>query len=226
LLSGRLLTIAIGIGIELAALNVARAEPPPVPWAITGTSSVSEPAAPEVGHLVEHRAFEKAGRFAARAGVSWLARSDLRSNPGISVDLAWYAKESLSIEFLSATAFFSELDSTAEELRRSTGLLPDSQKPIARVTTGARFSFAYGKLLIEDADTVVHLDASAAAHIGALVTDVAPNASTDLDLAFQVGLGSHLVLWLEGGWLVSYERRTTSDISTGFLASAGFGVLL
>jgi hypothetical protein len=197
-----------------------------VPWGLTGTSSIADPPVPELGHLVEHRAFEKEGRFSARAGVSWLARSDLRSNPGLSLDLGWYAKESLSVEFLSATAFFSELDSTAAALRRSTGLLPDSQKPIARLTTGGRFSFAYGKLLIEDADTVVHLDASAAAHFGVLLTDVAPNACSDLDLAFHVGLGPRLVFWLQGGWFLSYERRTTSEFSSGFLASAGLGLLL
>jgi hypothetical protein len=218
--------VFFGIGIAIGLAGDAFAEPAPVPWALTGTSSVAEPPVPELGHLVEHRAFEKAGRFSARAGVSWLSRNDLRSNPGLSLDLGWYASESLSVEFLSATAFFSELDSTAEALRRSTGLLPDSQKPLARLTTGGRFSFAYGKLLIEDADAVVHLDASGAAHLGVLVTDVAPNASADLDLAFQVGLGARLLFWIEGGWLISYERRTTTSFSSGFLASAGFGVLL
>jgi hypothetical protein len=204
----------------------APAPPPPLPWELTGTSSLAEPPSSEVAHRVEHRVLEKDGKVAIRAGFSWLARNDMRDNPGLSVDVAWHPAEALALELFSGTVFFSSLSDTADALRRSTGLLPDSQKPLARLTTGARWSFAYGKLLVEAADQVLHFDASFAAHAGALVTDVSPNVAGDLDLALQVGLGPALLIWAEGGWFASFEQRTRSSFSSGFLATIGLGLFI
>jgi hypothetical protein len=195
----------------------------PVPWAITGTSSVSEAPILSLGHRVEGRMFRKSGRVITRAGFGWLSRGDLRSNPGITADLTWYPIETIGIDLLSSTFFFSTLTATADALRRSTGLLPDSQKPIARLMPGARWAFAYGKLLIEDADAVVHVDAALCGHLGVLVTDRAPNPAVDLGFALQAGL-QHAVVFLEASWLLSYEDRTTSSLASGPQASAGLGI--
>jgi hypothetical protein len=200
----------------------------------TGTSSIAEPPLPGLAHTVENRLFSKSERFVARAGFSWLARDDLRTNPGVSLDLGWYPSEVLGLELVSLTGFFSELSGTADALRRSTGLLPDSEKPLLRATGGARLSFAYGKLLIEEADTVLHLDASFAAHAGALITErdsetgggVGANFAADLDLALQVAIGARALVFAQGGWMLGYERRTTTSFASGLLLTFGLGVLL
>lgn len=218
-----------GLAACVAALALAQtpaAEPPAVPWAITGTSSTASiPVLPLAGR-VENRFFRKEDRWVPRAGASYLSRGDLRVNPGLALELTWYPQESIGIDLVSATLFASSLSSTAEALRRSTGLLPDSQKPLARIGTGARWAFAYGKLLVEDAEVVVHADASTFAHLGVLVTDEAVNAAGDVGLAFQVGIGARFLLWLDASWLLSYERRSTSSFASGPAASLGVGFVL
>lgn len=206
----------------LAAPSAASAEG--VPWEITGTSSAAVPASESPGR-VELRLFTKADHVIVRTGFSYLSRSDFYVNPGVSLDVAWYPWEFLAFE-LSGTGFFSQLSSTAEALRKSTGLLPDSQKPLVRAMGGARFAFAYGKLLIEELDTVVHVDASVAAHVGLLVTDEAPNFGGDVGLGIQVRAFERLLVWIEGTVLVTYERRSTSSVASGPQGTIGLGLLL
>lgn len=201
---------------------LARAEE--IPWDVTGTSSTTVPSSESPGR-VEARLFSKADHLIVRAGFSYLSRSDFYVNPGVSLDVAWYPWEFLAFE-LSGTGFFSQLSSTADALRKSTGLLPDSQKPLARAMGGARFAFAYGKLLIEELETVVHIDASVAAHVGVLVTDDAPNFGGDVGLGVQVRAFERILVWVEGTVLVTYERRTTSSVASGPQGTIGLGLLL
>ena len=200
--------------------------PAPKPWEITGTSSIAEISAPEVTHKVDNRAMLKNERIAVRAGFSYLSRGDLRTNPGVSVEAGWYPRENVGIDFISATVFFSELTGTAAALREQTGLLPDSEKPLVRAMTGVRFSFAYGKLLFEELDAVLHFDASGSAHLGLLITDDAPNPAVDLGVALQVSVENRFLVWLEAGWFLSYENRTESSFASGPIGTAGVGVML
>lgn len=219
-----LLLFAVLVSQNALPADAPPAEPPkPVPWSITGTSSIAEIPALPLGHRIERRWFHKDGRLIARTGASYWSRGDLRVNPGLSLDVGWYPEETVGIDLVSATVFFSTLSSTALALRKSTGLLPDSQQPFARLMTGARYSFAYGKLLAEAFDTVLHFDASAAAHVGLIVTDVAPNLGGDLGLGMQVGVGSHVLVWVEVSVVLSYEERTTSDFAAGPLGTLGLG---
>jgi hypothetical protein len=195
-----------------------------VPWEITGTSTTPIAGEDPTSRL-ELRVFQKEGHVILRAGFSYLARADFYTNPGVSLDVAWYPWEFLDFE-LSGTYFFSELTSTAEALRKSTGLLPDSQRPIARAMGGARFAFAYGKLLIEWLDTVVHADAGISLRLGVLITSEAVNFGGDLSLGVQVVAFERLLIFLEGGWLASYEKRSTSSFASGLATTVGVGLLL
>lgn len=212
------------LALVLSAPATAVAQPAPVPWEVTGTSSAAV-ADPPVEYRVERRFFEKSERFVAKAGFSYLSRGDFYENPGISLDLSWYPLEYVAIDFVSATAFFSSLGSTAAALRRDFGILPDSQKPLARVTTGGRFAFAYGKILIEEVGAVIHLDASIGLHLGALVTDEAVNFGGDVGLSFQAAIFSRVLVWLDVSWFGSFENRTSSSFSSGPLGTIGVGLL-
>jgi hypothetical protein len=176
------------------------------------------------GYRIERRAFEKKNHFALRTGFAYLSRGDFYTSPGIGLDAAFYPAEVVGLE-LSNTLFFSQLTDSATELRRTTGLLPDSQKPIARITVGPRMAFAYGKIFVEALDTVVHMDASLSFHLGALVTDKGPNFGGDVGVSFQAAAFKRLIVWLEGSWFVSYEKRSNSSIASGPLTTIGIGVL-
>lgn len=196
------------------------------PWEITGTSSIAVPPESTPTHRVDRRTFLKDSRFLLRSGFSYLSRGDYYSNPGIGVDFAYYPAESLGVDIISANVFFSSLGPTARALRESTGLLPDSQRPYARITTGGRLAFAYGKVLIEELDVVIHLDLSAAAHLGMLITDQAANLGGDFGLAFQAHAHKSLLVWLEGLYVMSYEKRTASSFASGPMITIGLGYLL
>jgi hypothetical protein len=203
------------------------AEGPPdesVPWEVTGTSTAPI-SGDEPGGRIELRVFQKEGHVIVRAGFNYLARADFYTNPGVSLDVAWYPWEFLDFE-LSGTGYFSQLTGTAAALRKTTGLVPDSQKPLARAMGGARFAFAYGKLLIEALDTVVHADAGVSLHLGVLITDEAVNFGGDVSLGVQVVALERLLFWVEGGWLASYEKRSSSRFASGLSTSIGIGVLL
>jgi hypothetical protein len=200
-------------------------KPPPVPWEITGTSSIADVPESRAGYRIERRVFEKKSHVLVRTGFSYLSRGDFYTSPGIGLDATYYPAEIIGLDLFSGTVFFSQLTDSAQELRRTTGLLPDSQKPIVRLSGGARIAFAYGKLFVEALDTVVHIDANVALHLGALVTDKGPNFGGDVGLSLQaVGYG-RFILWLEGSWFVSYEKRTSSSIASGPLTTIGVGVL-
>jgi hypothetical protein len=207
-----------------ATLLAAQAPEAGVPWEITGTSTTPI-AGDDPESRLELRLFQKQGHVIVRTGFTYVARADFYTNPGVSLDVAWYPWEFLDFE-LSGTAFFSTLTSTAEALRKSTGLLPDSQKLLARAMAGSRLAFAYGKLLIEAFDTVVHADAGLSLRAGVLITDDAVNFAGDLSLSVQVVAFERLLIWVEGGWLAGYEKRNTTSFASGLTTSIGVGLLL
>ena len=191
-----------------------------------GTQEVLDTPSSVVHRRVERRMFRKDGHVVARTAFSYLARGDFYNNPGVSLAVAWYVDESLALDLLSSTVFFASLDGAAESIRRSQGFLPDSQKPIVRATTGVRYAFAYGKLLLESLDWVVHLDAGVSGHAGLFITDQAPNPGGDVMLDTQVLIHSRFLAIAEVGWVFSFEDRTESKFASGILLSVGFGLVL
>lgn len=188
----------------------------------TGAEGGLEPAARQT---VQARLFTKAGRLHLRLGGSYLAREDFWISPGLTAELGFHFIEQLGLD-LSSTLYFSTLDAAARDLRASQGLLPDAQQPILRVALGPRWSFAYGKLLIEDAGLVVHLDASLLLRLGTMVTDRGVNFGGDVALAVQAQLGERWLVWAElSGW-VGYEERESSSVSAGPAGALGVGVQL
>ncbi|MEQ8274326.1 MAG: hypothetical protein RMA76_44505 [Deltaproteobacteria bacterium] len=214
-------------GVTLLA-STASAAPPPVPWEVTGTSSTAAVSVePDTAHRVERRFFEKQDHFLVKTGFSYLSRGDFYSNPGVSIDLSWYPLEFFAIDFVSSTIFFSQLNNTATELRETFGLLPDSQKPYARVTAGGRFAFAYGKVLIEELGEVVHLDASVGLHLGVLATDRAVNLGGDTGLTFQAAVFERFVVWFDFSWFLSFEERSDEGtVASGPMGTVGLGLKL
>lgn len=209
-----------------SAIPDAAAAAIPEPWAVTGTSTVGAVPVPPVDHTVEQRLFRKDGRLIARAGFTYLSRGDFYRSPGIALDATWNASEQLGIDVVSSTLFLSHLTATAAQLRRTTGLLPDSQKPVLRLATGGRWSFAYGKVLVEALDRVVHFDASATAHAGVLFTNETVNPGGDLGLALQARAHDRVLVWIEAAWFLSYEARTSSSVASGPMATIGMGFVL
>ena len=198
---------------------------PPVPWELdTDTSTVATPSTPGAAR-VERRVMRKKNRFAIRTGATYLAREDFYETPGLAFELSWYPHEWFAVD-VTGSAYFASLNSTAADLRRRLGLLPDSQKPLGQFMVGGRFAFAYGKFLIETLGVVMHADASVTAHAGGLVTDQTINFVGDVSLAGQVRLDDHFVVWLDIGWLLGFERRSASNFMAGPRGSAGIGVLL
>jgi hypothetical protein len=143
----------------------------------------------------------------------------------VSLDVTFHPFETLGLDLISATGFFSKLGSTAAALRTTTGLLPDSQRPYARVASGARYAFAYGKLLVESIDLVVHMDASLSAHLGVFVTDRAANPGGDLGLTLQALVGARTLIFLDARFWVGYEDRETTALAGGPMATVGAGYL-
>jgi len=174
---------------------------------------------------VENRRFTKDDRVLTRVGFAWWSRDDLRVNPGIAIEGTWYLTEQLGLDLVSATVYFSTLSASADALRRQTGLLPDSQRPLVRAMAGARWSFAYGKVLLESLGVIVHLDVAARAHVGLVITEKAPNPGGDLGLAVQARAGDLVSIWIDGGWLATYESRQSASFASGLSLAVGVGLL-
>ncbi len=220
-------TALAGFALAVAFASSAEAAPPPVAWEVTGTSSAAVRVEPETEYRVERRFFEKQDHFVVKTGFSYLSRGDFYDNPGLSIDLSWYPLEFFAIDFVSSTIFFSQLNATATELRETFGLLPDSQKPYARITGGGRFAFAYGKVLIEELGAIVHLDASLGLHVGALVTDRTVNLGGDTGLAFQAAVFDRFVVWFDFSWFFSFEERSgQGTLASGPMGTVGVGLKL
>lgn len=186
----------------------------------TGTSAATDPAP---RHRIERRRFERAGHIHVRAGFSYLSRGDLYVNPGVAADVTYHPTELLGLDLLSATVFASSFGSTARALRETTGWLPDSQRPRARLTAGARFAFAYGKILIESLDLILHVSGSASAHLGVLVTDRTANPGGDVGFSLDLLAFDRALVYVETFWFLSYEKRERSRLAGGPIATLGIG---
>ncbi|MCB9646056.1 MAG: hypothetical protein H6730_05570 [Deltaproteobacteria bacterium] len=220
----RAAAVLTGLLVVLAAGRAEAEAPPPapeVPWALTGTASqpLSDPA-PD--HRVEHRRFVKQGRGVVRAGFSYLSRGDLYTNPGVALEGTWYPFEWLGVD-LAGTVFFSRLGSTAANLRTQTGLLPDAQRLRGRAAVGGRFAFAYGKLLVEALDTVVHMDANLHLHLGVMITERTANFAGDAGLSVQVMAYERALVWADASWVMGYEDRKEGDFMGGLMGTLGVG---
>lgn len=168
---------------------------------------------------VEDRVLQKAHTITPVVGAVYLDRFDLRASPGVSLALTHYVSEIVALDYVSG-AYVRTLDlPAATQLRRDTGFEIDRARPIALVTTGVRFSFAYAKALIERTRAVLHFSPEVSTHVGALISDRGAHFAFDVGLGLRVLLVSGLVLSVEYKLVFSVE----SPVVVGGMPNLGLG---
>ena len=163
---------------------------------------------------VQQRMLVKERHWFVSAGPALLSRGDYYDSPGAALSAAWYATETTGVE-LRAAFFFSRLGAAGREVFNTTGLLPDSQRPVSLLTLGVRRSLTYGKLALGSA--VVHFDVQAGAHAGGLLTDRALTPAVSASLGFVARITERLHAQLDVAALGSLERRTHRVFALGVL---------
>ena len=83
---------------------------------------------PEAAVRVQQRFAVKANLVQLFGGAEYLSRGDFYNSPGLRVGGAYYVLESLGLE-LQLSHFWSSLDATAQQVKMTTGTLPDSHPP-------------------------------------------------------------------------------------------------
>jgi hypothetical protein len=172
---------------------------------------------------VEPRALVKERQIFVGAGGVWLERGDLYVSPGMSLSATWYPSERDGIE-VRAIWFFSRLNSAAQELRDSTGLLPETQRPVALVQGGWRRSLSYGKLAF--AGSIVHFDLQAGAHAGFLPTDRALTPALSGFGGVVARAGDRMFVQIDLNVIGSLESRAGSSVVIGVLPAVCGGFRL
>lgn len=202
-----------------------RGEEPDGGLARTATAAVPVPDPGPVS-TVEARRFAKRGRVHLRVGAEYFGREDFWISPGVAFGVGYAPWEWLGFE-LAGAVYFSTLDAAAEALRRDRGLLPDAEQPHGRVELGARWAFAYGKLLVEPTERLIlHFDLGLSLRAGGLVTNRTFNPGGELALSVETGIGDRWLVWAEiGGWL-GYEERRSANLHFGPRGGLGVGLRL
>jgi len=90
---------------------------------------------------VEPRLFVKDHHYFLSGGLTWLERGDYYNSPGAVFSGAYYLRETDALE-VRAVIFASWLGSSGQQVVNSTGLVPDSQRPVSLLAAGLRHSLA------------------------------------------------------------------------------------
>lgn len=169
---------------------------------------------------VSRQLLVKEGHAFVVAGPTWLSRADYYDSPGLLVSASFYPWESHGLE-LRAGYFASSLNRSARDVRRETGLLPDSHRPIGAALAGYRGSFGYGKLLV--AGALIHFDLQATAQLGAFLTDRALTPAAAVGPAVLARINSVLHVQLDVSLTGALEQRGSSTVVLGVLPLLGIG---
>jgi hypothetical protein len=172
------------------------------------------PAALGQAVRVEPRLFVKDQHWFLSGGLTWLERGDYYNSPGVAFSGAYYLRESDAVE-VRAILFASWLGSSADEVVRGTGLVPDSHKPVSLVTAGWRRSLTYGKVAL--GSTVLHFDVQGGADLGTLITDRAWTPAVCGFLGIVGRFGEHFYGQLDMVLIGSIEQRSAPVAAFGFL---------
>ncbi len=108
--------------------------------------------------------------------------------------------------------FVAFLAPGAAEVFNATGLIPDSHRPVARLSAGYRNAMAYGKVMAFNA-FLLHFDLHAFAHMGFLFTDRGVAPALDLGPGFLVKISPTLYLQFDLPISVSFEARQSGLVS-------------
>lgn len=209
----------IAAALALAVLSIAApARADEDPPARDGEAAV-EPAEPVA--TVQRRFAPKLNTVSLHVLGAAQFRGDFYHHLGYGAALAYYPWEELGLE-LRAIGHYAWLTAEAEQVRRDTGLIPDTRAPVATFLLGARYSFGYGKVQIGDA-FIVHFDPQAVLHAGATIAEedrVLPTALLGLSflLHFELGFQAQIELCA----VIDLEERN----ERGWVASVGFAPFL
>jgi hypothetical protein len=183
-----------------------------------------EPAPrPEATIRVQQRYALKANQVEVYGGFEYLARGDFYNSPGARVGGAYYPYESLGFE-LQMGHEWSSLDSTAQQVRTSTGFLPDSMPPGWRWVAGARYSIGYGKIMVGGLGGVLHFEPQAFLHAGLHDNGGQVGPSGDGGLAFLVFLLPRFFVRADVAVTIDGENRSGTWIGVwGVLPALSLG---
>jgi outer membrane beta-barrel protein len=180
-------------------------------------------AAPEAERpTIEHRYAAKAlTPYAHLTGLLHL-RNDLYETQGVGADLGFWLVEEWGVELRGAW-LNTHLSRAARRVKRATGLVPDARPQQLALLGGARWSPAYGKVLLADR-FVVHFDPQLFAHGGVTLaeTRVLPTLLVGAGFLahFKWGIEAKLDLALS----IQLERRDRGWVgSLGFFPVLGLG---
>ncbi len=200
---------------------------PPAPSARPGVGgpvapSESLPGISGTPVRVENRILVKEGRFFATGGFSYLFRGDYYLSPAISGTGSYFLNEGHGLE-AKLDVFVSFLAPGAAEVFNATGLIPDSHRPVARLSAGYRNAMAYGKVMAFNA-FLLHFDLHAFAHMGFLFTDRGVAPALDLGPGFLVKVSPTLYLQFDLPVSVSFEARQSGLVTVGVIPSITLGI--
>jgi hypothetical protein len=207
-----------------AAPPMVPASPRAAPLAAAPPSAIAEPAPrPEAAVRVQQRFALKAKQAQIYGGFEYLSRGDFYNSPGVRLGVTYYVLEPLGLEAQLAHDW-SSLDSTAEQVRTDTGLLPDSHPPGWRAMVGARYSIGYGKLMVGGLGGVVHFEPQAFLHGGIHDNGGEIGPSSDAGLGFLVFLTPRFFARVDAAVTLDFESRSGTTIGVwGALPSLGVG---
>jgi hypothetical protein len=163
---------------------------------------------------VEPRLFVKDHHYFLSGGLTWLERGDYYNSPGAVFSGAYYLRESDAVE-IRAALFASWLGSSGSQVVNSTGLVPDSHKPVSLIAAGWRHTLTYGKVAL--GSSVLHFDVQGGGDLGTLLTDRAMTPAACGFFGVVARLRNHLYGQLDLTVVGSLERRSSSAFTVGFL---------
>jgi len=163
---------------------------------------------------VEPRLFVKDRHWFLSGGLTWLERGDYYNSPGVAFSAAYYVRESDAFE-VRATLFASWLGSSADEVVRGTGLVPDAHRPVSLLAAGWRHSLTYGKVAL--AGSVLHFDVQGGGDLGTLITDRAVTPALCAFVGLVARLGEHFYGQIDLTFVGTIERRSAPVATLGFL---------
>lgn len=176
------------------------------------SSAIQEPAPrPEAAVRVQQRFALKAKLVQIFGGFEYLSRGDFYNSPGLRGGATYYALEPLGLEAQLAYDW-SSLDATAQQVKATTGFLPDSHPPGLRAMVGARYSIGYGKLMVGGLGGVVHFEPQAFLHGGIHDNAGEIGPSTDAGLGFLVFLTPRFFARVDAAVTLDFESRSGTTI--------------
>ncbi len=154
---------------------------------------------------VEQRVMSNARTVHLSATGAWLQRFDAWSSPGVGATVTHYIGQTFALDYLSGQYFFTYETEQAAAVRVATGFVSNRERPRALIGIGARYAFAYGKLLLEAPGVVVHFVPEISLHVGGMLTHLALRPAFDAGIGLRVRAGSHVEISFEYQFVGSLE---------------------